>query len=299
MSDMGNQRSLPYPYNQDLSSILRRLDCRTPASHSKLANDPETKAYLAAAMRLIERNLGPDPDRTPIDPEDANAIERPVLGFLSPRAVADEAARNPGPFPKIGDPADIRSRWRSTSDFISDVIRFSQWTWYCFDEIQDELVETSERLLEGPDFIDAVHQIRYLNGKTMTSSASFRFQLLATAAADGDRVIRDALADNYVALAKVWKPMYAQVLQKRGLRPRPGIDLDDFTNIFIAVSEGLAARVIADPTTSVLNTDRQRNLFATVAHAVLAGCTERADQVNELTLEEVVHDMVYGESVLA
>lgn len=37
---------------------------------ARLANDPMTAAYLAAAMRLIERRVGPAAERQPVDPED-------------------------------------------------------------------------------------------------------------------------------------------------------------------------------------------------------------------------------------
>ena len=41
------KQELPYPYNQDLSKILRGLNRRTSFSRRRLANDPVTAAYLA------------------------------------------------------------------------------------------------------------------------------------------------------------------------------------------------------------------------------------------------------------
>lgn len=39
------KQQLPYPYNQDLSKILRSLNRRTPFARRRLANDPVTAAY--------------------------------------------------------------------------------------------------------------------------------------------------------------------------------------------------------------------------------------------------------------
>jgi hypothetical protein len=77
-------QQLPFPYNQDISVAVQRLNRRTPFARERLANDPVTAAYLAAAMRLIERQyLGPGAKSTPLDPDDENSLERPLLGFLS------------------------------------------------------------------------------------------------------------------------------------------------------------------------------------------------------------------------
>ena len=46
------KQELPYPYNQDLSQVLRNLNRRTPFGRRRQANDPVTAAYLVAAVRL-------------------------------------------------------------------------------------------------------------------------------------------------------------------------------------------------------------------------------------------------------
>ena len=64
------KQQLPHPYNQDLSKILRGLNRRTQFARRRLANDPVTAAYLAAAVRLIQRHLGPGANRALADPDD-------------------------------------------------------------------------------------------------------------------------------------------------------------------------------------------------------------------------------------
>ena len=73
------KQELPYPYNQDLSKVLRGLNRRTPFGRRRLANDPVTAAYLMAAVRLIQHHLGPGASRTLADPDDADSISRPLL----------------------------------------------------------------------------------------------------------------------------------------------------------------------------------------------------------------------------
>src|SRR2546423_9926248 len=92
---------LPYPYNQDLSTVLRHLDRRTPFSRQRLANDPVTAAYISAAMRLVQRHVGPGVQRVLADPEDEKSLARRLLSFLSQRAVAAEVQQQSRPVPPL------------------------------------------------------------------------------------------------------------------------------------------------------------------------------------------------------
>src|SRR5690242_4247480 len=146
------KQRLPFPYNQDLSQVLRRVDRRTVFHRSRLANDPVTAAYLAAAMRLIERHLGPDAERPVADPGDENIVERPLLGFLSQRVVAAEVARNPDPFPRMGSVSTLRSTWKSHSDFIADLLRFGLWSQYHPARWESELTARAiQQLMDGAE----------------------------------------------------------------------------------------------------------------------------------------------------
>jgi|SRR6516162_4458070 len=90
------------------------------------ACDPVTAAYIAAGMRLVQRYLGPQARQMPVDQDNEIAVERPLLSFLSQRAVAAEVAKNPEPFPRVGNVATLRSTWRSHSDFIADLLNSFQ-----------------------------------------------------------------------------------------------------------------------------------------------------------------------------
>ncbi|MEV5703649.1 hypothetical protein [Actinoallomurus sp. NPDC052274] len=288
------KQQLPPPYNQDLSQVLRRLDRRTPFSRNRLANDPVTAAYLAAGMRLIERYLGPAAQRAYSDPEDPNSLERPTLSFLSQRAVAAEVANNPDPFPQIGTVSTLRSTWKSHSDFIADLLRFGLWTGYHENHcVTTECIDVIEQIIDGPHFVRAVHRLSYWDLTTLIDRPRFRLELIATAAAEGDEVIQNAMAENYQELLAQWKEVFAETLSARGLRLRGGVTLDDLVSIMAAVTEGIAFRALADPHSGVIDHARQRSLLGTASLALIRGCVERTDDTDGLSLEQAVTAMIY------
>jgi hypothetical protein len=115
-------------------------------------------------MRLLERNLGPNPERPKADPDDDNTLRRPLLDLLSQRVVAAEVANNPDPFNKQGSYPALRATWRSPSYYIADLLRFGLWSRHYLDQYEDELAEQAERLVAGPDAIEAIHAVCYWGG---------------------------------------------------------------------------------------------------------------------------------------
>jgi hypothetical protein len=125
MSGMGNdpeerhplKRQLPYPYNQDLSKVLRGLKRNPITRRRRQANDPVTAAYLYAAIQLIRRHLGPGAIRTPGDAGEPDSVERPLPGFLTQRAVAAEVNHNPAPFHRAGSSSTLRKTAGTAIEF--------------------------------------------------------------------------------------------------------------------------------------------------------------------------------------
>lgn len=290
------KRQLPFPYDQDLSRVVTHLDRRTPFSRERLANDPVTAAYLAAAMRLVRRHLGPDPERKPADPDDENSLEHPLLGFLSQRAVAAEVANNPYPFPRQGSVSTLRSRWKSQPDFVADLINFAMWPGNYPAGFYEEVAAGAERLIDGPDFINAVHDLAYLNVRDAVCLPAFRLGFAAMTAAEGDEVIGGAITRSYRGFLQPWKEVYAAFMQARGLQLRPGITLDDLANLLAAIVDGLSLRSLGDPASKLIDHDRKRSLLGTAALAMILGCLESVEEPDGLTLEQAVHVKVYGDS---
>jgi len=286
------KQQLPYPYNQDLSKVLIGLRRRNPITRrSKQANDPVTAAYLAAAVRLIQRHLGPGAIRTRGDPDEPDSVERPLLSFLSQRAVATEVNHNPPPFHRMGRVSTMRERWRHQSDFVADVLRFGLWARYAQAPRQDEMADAKDEAIGGPDPVRAVHRLGYLVLTRLLTTPMFRLGLVAAAEAEGDPVIGEAISQRDRTNDPPWKGFYEEFLRARGLQVRSGITLDDCVTVLAALADGLALHALADPAAHVVDHEHRRSLLGTAALALMAGCVERADHGDGLSLEQAVRAM--------
>lgn len=275
------KRDLPYPYNQDLSGVLRNLHRSTRWGRDRLANDKVTAAFLAAGMRLLVRHVGPGGQR-PVD------SERLLLGSLSQRRVAEEFARNPLPFVRHGNGVSmLRDRWSPHSDFVTDLITFAVWRENYRPQYR-KLVAVAERLVRGPDFVQAVHDISYRHTAESAELASVRLSLLLMTAAEGDDEVARIISAVYADYLGSWKELYAEVMRERRLRLRPGLTLEDLANALSAATDGIILRAIGDPGAAVLDHDRQRSLMGTVALAVIHAFLEPDDDATGRTLEQAV-----------
>jgi len=298
---MDNRRllktQLPFPYNQDFRGIVCRLNRVTPDAQERLANDPVTAAYIAAGMRLVERYLGPHARQIPVDQDNEIAVERPLLSFLSQRAVAAEVTGNPEPFPRVGNVATLRSTWRSHSNFIADLLSFGLWS-HSSPAYWDtsRVIAAANQLKAGSCFSSNVHILADAIMELFVTQSRFRLQLVAAAVADGDEVIREAMVEHYHGALKSWKQLLAEVLKARKLRLRPGLTADDFVNLLAAVAEGTALRELAEPTTGILDRDNGRSLLGTAALALISGCIELADGTEGVPIEQYVDNMLGGSS---
>jgi len=279
---------LPHPYNLDLSRILRGLNRRTPYGRRRAANDPVTASYLVAAMRLVQRQLGPGRSRIPADPEDPDSIVRPLLGFLSQVAVSREVRHNDAPFHRVGKPSTMRNRWKHQSDFIADVLRFGLWAWHYPAPGNEEMAGTIDEILHGADPVRAIHRLCYWDVRRHLDTPMFRLSLVAAAEAEGDNVVCEAIADRNRETGAHWQDFYLEVLRSHGLRMRPGITIEDCVGMLSALADGLALRMLADPAGYIVDDGRKRCLLSKAALAVMAGCLEPESQEPSLSLEHVV-----------
>ena len=287
------KQQLPFPYNQDLSRILRGLNRRTPFARRRLANDPVTAAYLAADVRLVQRHLGPGANRAPADPDDHDSIERPVLSFLSQRAVAAEVCRNPPPFHRVGRVSTMRERWKHQSAFIADVLRFSLSALTNYPGAgEDEIAGAVGQIVRGPDAVRGIHQLSSLAMTMLLNSPMFRLGLIATAGAEGDSVIQDAISERRLQAGPVWRQWCDDFLRSRGLRIRPGVTIDDCIVLLTALADGLAMRALADPSTRALDHDGRPSLLGIGALALISGCLDSAGPEASRSLEQAVRALL-------
>jgi hypothetical protein len=289
--DISHKSHLPPPYNKDLSTILRNLARASEDSRRELANSRVTAAWLYAGMKLIRRNLGPSPDRRPARVDVERSLERRVLDFLSQREVAAEVRRNDAPFDTRASTGILRSTWGSQSNYIADLLRFGLWSAH-YETTYDSTVAQREQLLvESADFIDAVHVSALTELDALTSMPTFRLHLLAIATAEGDEVLRAAIAENYRSVLDEWRATYERAFTARGLRLRPGASFDDLAQILAAMAEGMCLREIGD-LRSGIRTGPGRSLLGTGAIAVLVGFLEPEGEKPGLAAEQLLRRMV-------
>ena len=289
MDEQPLKQRLPYPYDQDLSGVLRHLDRRTQKGRDTLANKPKTAAYLAAAMRLVQRQLGPGAERRQANPNDEDSIERPLLAFLSQRAVAYEVKKNPPPFPRSGKVATLRSTWQSHADFIADLLNFGLWSaQYPATHENDVRDKNAEQLLTGDDPVQAVHDLAYWESSTIIDLPTFRLKVVASACTDGDNPLAEAMTESVYGFIEPWKQLYLEFLRARGMQLRAGITLDEFADILQVASSGVAVRMLSDPTSKIVDHDRRRSVLGTIALALIYACLEPTDDATGLTLEQAV-----------
>jgi hypothetical protein len=248
-----------------------------------------TAAYLAAAVRLIQHNLGPGANRAPVDPDDHESIERPMLSFLSQRAVAAEVNRNPPPFHRVGRVSTLRERWKHQSAFIADVLRFSLSAMNNHSAVrEDEVASAVDQIVHGLDAVRGVHQLCSLAMTMLLNSPMFRLGLIAAAEAEGDSVIRDAISERRSEIGPVWRQWCEDLLRSRKLRLRSGVSIDDCIVLLSALADGLAMRALADPSTRALDHDGRPSLLGLGALALISGCLDSADREETKSLEQTV-----------
>ena len=155
------------------------------------------------------------------------------------------------------------------------------------------MADRAEALFEGPDFTDALHELAYYDMNTVLGMPSFRLSLVAMAEAEGDEVIRDAIAHVYHGPLDVWREVYKGVLGARGLRLREGLTIDEITDILAAMEDGMSMRSVGDPEAQVINHEKRRTLLGKAILAMMAGCVVRVEDTSSMTVEEAVRDLIY------
>lgn len=299
--DAGDLKSrLPFPFNEDLSPVLVHLNRRTERGRAQLANDPVTAAYLAGALRLVERHLGPW-GRNPAAAGAAgagartDAAEHPLFGFLSQRAVAAAVTGNPDPFPRRGSVSTLRASWRTQSDFVADLLGFMLWTGYYPGSYTATLRQGADQLAEAPDFAAALNDLAYTIADHVYGMVSFRIQLAACLGAEHDPNVRGVLTAKYERGQAIWGTIYGRMIAARGLRLRPGIDLGQLADILTATVEGCALRAIAEgPDARVLDRAERGGLLSVAALTIVLGALETRGAEDGRSLADAVNALVTG-----
>ncbi len=203
------QRNLPFPFNQDLSKVLRHVKAETNLGRKRVANSVMTKSLINAAMRRIYQVLGPGAMPPPTETDQGSKPGTPILlDWLSQRKVAAEMANNPPPFVKDGTDRTLRNKWKSQAEFIADLLAFGLHSSHYLGEYADEIDASAELLAASSDLSEAVHSVCYWDLCAITEMATFRLQLLASIVSEQDDGIAQALKDNYRDILAAWQDVH-------------------------------------------------------------------------------------------
>lgn len=288
-----NDGALPIPdpaADDDLSLVLMCLMSResstrkTSQARRNLANNPLTREYLDAGLRLIAEQFRPDIDLA-ADDDDKWSRQSAFFDWLSAQKVIDEVSRGGN---QRGNQGTFEDRWPYRDYYIQDLLAYSLWVRHW--EEQAAIPETfAERLTAGTDLAQAVHEASYSSCRAQLTNPSARLWLITSAISDRYPAMKTAMAKVHQQIEAGWMPVYEAAIAGRGLRLRPGVTLEDFADIISSLSSGISLRILSDPDAKLIDDERRRSLLGTAAIAILASCIDPGDGKS---LEEMLGDIV-------
>ena len=257
-----------------LERVVTHLSRVTPQGRRKAAQDPATRMYLQAGLRLLEQQVTA-PREEPSGVDDLRSQPHPFLAWLSRNRVAAETLNEPeeSGLPRKGTQAGLRDRWEPHSDFIADVLAVAL-TPDNWDQAVTDNDHLWTALQEQADFLGVIGEVSYLTLAAHEHAAGFRVQLLAAAMAGRDETIRPSLEGLYGSIIEQRAAICEAALQSRGLRLRPGFSFALMGELLSALTEGLALRLIADGDAPVIDHDRRECLLGLGTFALMAATVD-------------------------
>jgi hypothetical protein len=270
-----------HEFTDDLSNVVLNVHRRSAEATSRLANDPLTRAYLEAGVRILRHEVdmahtGTDDDR----------FLRP-LATLTRETVIAEVAKGRAELPRHGTVGSFRDRWKYFPEYVADLARYTLREHHMKDD--QLLAEDAGAALSDGDFPGLVHEIAFRRTLIALKSATSRFRYSAVALAAQDPRLHEAMASVYAGVTDIWDELIERWLSTRGLTLRPGVSTRDLATMLTAINEGLTIRITSDPGSALLDHERRRGLLGTAALALFAGCVDTGDHA---TLEELVAQIV-------
>jgi hypothetical protein len=257
----------------DLSSVLRRLAARrrTPESRRKLASSALTQEYLEAGLSLIARHFEA---REILDEESGEpGINHPFLDWLSYQDVFDEVGKRGN---LRGGQQSFHERWPYRSHYIEDLMSYALWVRHWSRHIST-VEESTDSLTHDPDFVRAVHVVAYRDLCMLLDNPEYRISLIAAATSGRDSTASEAMSETYRVVGESWSAVYRKTMEARSLRLRPGVTLDDVTDMLTALADGVGLRLISDPNANLIDHEHQQSLLGKAALAIVVSCVDPGD----------------------
>jgi hypothetical protein len=237
----------------DLAPVLTNVaaDAR-PGTRAKIANSPETRAFLELGLHLLRDDLldhrGPDLQ------DDHDAGTRLFAGLsqarLVERAEQEDAHRE---HPRMLTVGMFRDRWRYKSRYTEDLIAYLLRPALLEQAIQD-VAEAAREVPEDASFGEFVRQLVDRAMAVTTGDPLWSLQTLVWVALPNHPRVQDFLTARYEHWITHWAGLYQLLAHRYGLRLRPGYTWSDVAEVFDAAAEGARLRARAMGSLAQLST---------------------------------------------
>jgi hypothetical protein len=278
------KKDLPFPYSQDFSGIVTRVKGVRESTRVALVNSPKVASYLKAGANLVEQNLGVRDSAPPVD-----AGRKPYwsgLRFLTERALSREMESLEPPFLRQKGDGPYRATWASHDDYLNDLLTFLFHAMNYDPQYGADLETRGDWLITDDSFVGAVDRATFHELQAICRMPLFRLQLIMVATADRNDGIHDAIANNYAGALEPWTKIYEATIAARGYQLRKGITIEQFANIFAAITEGFAVHHLGDPGAGVVGDNPADNLVGMAVLGIMHSYLEPAGESSGLTLRE-------------
>jgi hypothetical protein len=228
----------------DLAPVLTNVaaDAR-PGTRAKIANSPETRAFLELGLQLLRDDLldhrGPDLQ------DDHDAGTRLFTGLsqarLVDRAEQEDAHRE---HPRMLTVGMFRDRWRYKSRYTEDLIAYLLRPAQLEQAVRD-VSEAAREIPEDASFGEFVRQLVDRAMAVTTGDPLWSLQTVVSVALPNHPRVHDFLTARYEHWIPHWAGLYQLLAHRYGLRLRPGYTWSDVAEVFDAAAEGARLRARA------------------------------------------------------
>jgi hypothetical protein len=252
----------------DLSSVLTNVaaDAR-PATRAKIANSPETRAFLELGIVLLCDDLldhrGPDL----LDDHDAGTR---LFAGLSQARLIERGERDDADaeHPRMLTVGMFRDRWRYKSRYTEDLIAYLLRPALLDQTIHDMTVAA----LGLPRHLPFAQLVRLLVERVMNATLNdplWSLQTVVWVALPNHPRVQLFLKARYEQWIAYWAGIYEELAGHYGLELRPEYTWVDVAELFHAVAEGARLRARAMGAVAALSSGD--NVLAGAVHVMLQG----------------------------
>jgi len=230
--------------DDDLASVLSNVaaDAR-PATRNKIANSPETRAFLEIGLLLLRDDLldhrGPDM----LAENDAGT--RLFAGLSQARLIErSEQQDRQEEQPRMLTVGMFRDRWRYKSRYTEDLIAYLMRPAL----LERTVLGVRGAMAELPDDIPLPQLIRRMADATLSGTLddpNWSLQTIIWVALPNHPRVRTFLKGRYEYWISQWALVYEDVGRRYGVTMRPGYTWLDLAHLLSTVADGARVRAAA------------------------------------------------------